>query len=285
MTYSGDLVDATELGDLLAAGNCRAVDCRHSLFDADKGRADYQEGHIPGAVHADMDVDLASEITAESGRHPLPDFDAFRTRLENWGIDNDTHVVCYDYANGALAVRLWWMLKYWLGHERVSVLNGGITAWQAAGGDLQTEISRYPGGKFVATPDLSYVTTTAEIAAVVAAGDLPAIADARDETRFRGENEPIDAVAGHIPGAKNLPLGRSLDADGLWRDVPDLAEMWQEFMAGSSTESLTVMCGSGVTACHLVLSARLAGLPPPRLYVGSWSEWIRDESRPIGTAD
>ena len=285
MTIPGDLVNAADLHDLLAQGNCRVIDCRHSLFDPDKGRADFLEGHIPGAVHAHMDVDLASEITADSGRHPLPDADEFSGKLESWGVSNDTDVVCYDYANGALAVRLWWMLRCWLGHARVSVLDGGMSAWQAAGGEIETAVVEHPRAEFVATPDMSAVATTADIAAAVASNLKMNLIDARDEGRFRGDNEPIDSIAGHVPGARNLPLGISLNEDNTWRDQDELVKLWQDFRAGGSEEPMIMMCGSGVTACHLILSARLAGLPPSKLYVGSWSEWIRDESRPIETAD
>jgi thiosulfate/3-mercaptopyruvate sulfurtransferase len=276
-----DLVTATELKLLVAADRCRVVDCRFDLFDAQKGYRDYLAGHIPGAVHADMDKDLAGEITRHSGRHPLPGAEDFIATLRGWGIHNDTLVVGYDYGNGALAARLWWMLRFWLGHENAAVLQGGLAAWQSAGGSLESAEPAYPAGSFAASADDSPIVTSDEIARAIEAGRDINLVDVRDPTRFRGESEPIDTTAGHIPGARNLPLGVSLDADGNWRQPAELAQIWRDFQAGGPQEPPVAMCGSGVTACHLVLSAILAGLEAPRLYVGSWSEWIRDPERPI----
>lgn len=286
MTPAGDLIDVAGLRALLAAGGCRVVDCRFDLFDAEKGHRDYLQGHIPGAVHADMDRDLSSEITSTSGRHPLPDVEAFRDRLERWGISNDTRVVAYDYGNGSLAVRLWWMLRLWLGHERVSVLDGGFADWVAAGQAQEQAEPQYPRARFLASADPSVIATTPEIAAAIDSGRPMTVVDARDAQRFRGEAEPIDTVAGHVPGARNLPLADDLAPDGRWRAPSELAAVWRQALEGEPAQPVVVaMCGSGVTACHLILSARRAGLPAPRLYVGSWSEWIRDPTRPIATGE
>jgi len=276
-----NLIASTDLKPLVDAGRCRVVDCRFDLFDEERGYRDYLAGHVPGAVYANMDKDLAGEITARSGRHPLPPVEKFVDRLRSWGIDNETSVVAYDYGNGALAARLWWMLKFWLGHDNAAVLQGGIDAWKATGGAIETEPPVYAAGSFSATADMAAIATVDEIAAAIASGQQVNLADARDPARYRGESEPIDTAAGHIPGARNLPLGVSLDADGNWRQPAELAKIWQEFQAGGTGERPVVMCGSGVTACHLVLSAVLAGVEAPRLYVGSWSEWIRDPARPI----
>lgn len=281
MTSRSDLVDVDSLKLLLADASCRVVDCRHDLFDPDKGHGDYLAGHIPGAAYAHMDDDLASEITAQSGRHPLPDPGEFIANLQRWGISNDSVVVVYDYGNGALAVRLWWMLKYWLGHENVAVLDGGMAAWVAGGGELEAGTPAIEKGSYTASPTATVVATTEEIAALVESGQGLHLVDARDPGRFRGEIEPIDPVAGHVPGARNLPLAVSLNPDGRWRNSAELERIWREFLAAGPDVSPVVMCGSGVTACHLILSARLAGLPAPRLYVGSWSEWIRDGERPV----
>lgn len=282
MTTFTDLISVTELKELTQSSGCRIVDCRHNLFDLEKGQADYMEGHLPGAVFADMDKDLASEITPVSGRHPLPEVELFRRQLEAWGIGNHTQVVVYDYGNGSLAVRMWWMLR-WLGHDAVAVLDGGIAAWTDADESLDDGVPELPRATFVASPDESMIATTAEIESAVRNGEAFNLIDARDEGRYRGENEPIDTVAGHIPGAVNLPLARNLNHDGRWRGVSELEAIWNDFLPGRTGEPLIVMCGSGVTACHLILSARLAGLEIPRLYVGSWSEWIRDDSRPVET--
>ena len=278
MTTYPDLLDFSALMAAIETGNCRIVDCRFDLFDADKGRSDYLSGHIPGAVYAHLDDDLASEITPTSGRHPLPEPERFAEQLRAWGIDNDTFVVAYDYGNGSLAARLWWMLKYWLRHERVAVMEGGPDAWVAAGESLETSVPAHARGSFDAVPDPSVIVTTGEIAAAAPGIHL---VDARDSARFRGEVEPIDPVAGHVPGARNLPLTVSLDENGRWRSREELRQTWETFLAEGPGTPPVAMCGSGVTACHLVLSAVQAGLPAPRVYVGSWSEWIRDPSRPI----
>ena len=281
MTRFADLIDVADLKSMLHSGDCRVIDTRFDLFDPQKGPADYLAGHIPGASFAHMDDDLASAISPTSGRHPLPDAGEFIGKLRDWGVSNNSKVVVYDYGNGSLAVRLWWMLKFWLGHERVAVLDGGIAAWIAQGGSLEAGTADVNQGDFSATADASVVATTEEIARAVGAGEGLHLIDARDAARFRGELEPIDAIAGHVPGARNQPLGVNLDEDGLWRSPEALRIIWQEFLAEGPGIAPVVMCGSGVTACHLVFSAHLAGLPAPRVYVGSWSEWIRDENRPV----
>lgn len=283
MTSRADLIDVESLTMLLSTGECRLVDCRHDLFDRDKGYANYCAGHIPGAAFAHMDNDLASEISAQSGRHPLPDPDTFVANLRNWGIDNDSFVVVYDAGNGSLAGRLWWMLKFWLGHDQVAVLNGGFSAWLAADGALETGVPNLDPGTLTGSANPAVVATTDEIAAAVDAGHGLNLLDARDAARFRGEAEPLDSVAGHVPGARNLPLSVSLDSDGRWREAAELERIWRDFLADGPDDPPVVMCGSGITACHLILSSCLAGLPAPRLYVGSWSEWIRDEKRPVAT--
>ncbi|MFT5500451.1 MAG: thiosulfate/3-mercaptopyruvate sulfurtransferase [Woeseiaceae bacterium] len=282
MTAYRTLVDISQLKALAAGPGCRVVDCRFNLMKPGAGRQDYLAGHIPGAVFADLDHDLAGTVTANSGRHPLPAIADFVACIQNWGITNNTQVVVYDGGNGALAVRLWWMLR-WLGHEKVALLDGGLSAWLAADGELENHEPDIAVAKFDPSPDQSLVATTEEISAAVAAGTEFNLLDARDAVRFAGQTEPIDPVAGHIPGAINLPLTRNINADGLWRSASELKQLWQDTLAGREGRALTTMCGSGVTACHLVLSAQIAGLPEPRVYVGSWSEWIRDDSRPVAT--
>jgi len=283
MEMSGNLVSAAGLAALIAEGPCRVVDCRFDLFDPAKGRQEYAAGHIPGAVYADMDQDLAGPVTPTSGRHPLPDPEVFRRRLESWGIGDDSAVVAYDYGNGALAARLWWMLREWFGHERVAVLDGGLAAWRSAGKQLASSEATIARARFSRTPDQSAVATTEEILGLVRRGDDFLLLDARDPARFRGEIEPIDSKAGHVPGARNFPLTANLGDDGTWLPADRLAARWRETTGIEEDAASIAMCGSGVTACHLVLGAHLAGLPAPRLYVGSWSEWIRDPARPIAT--
>ena len=279
-----ELINVAQLRDFLSVSDCRLIDCRSDLMQPEKGRADYLAGHLPGAVYADLDVDLADPITDTSGRHPLPDAERFRKALEDWGIGNDTQVVAYDYANSALAARLWWMLR-WMGHERVAVLDGGIAAWSAAGGELQTTVPQFKKSVFNATPKLENVATTEEISAALAAGTEMNLVDAREAARFFAQTEPIDTVAGHVPGAINYPLSRNLNSDGTWRSATELARVWKDVLDGRPIAPLIAMCGSGVTACHLVLSAQIAGLAEPRVYVGSWSEWIRDPARPVATTE
>ena len=283
MTIFTDLISVSELENLHSSSACSIVDCRFNLMDPEQGHSEFLHGHIPGAVYAHLDDDLASPITPESGRHPLPDVDTFVRRLVDWGIGNDTQVVVYDHANGSVAARLWWLLR-WLGHEKVAVLDGGFAAWVAAGGRLSTDVTTVPSTGFVAKPEARMIATTEEIVAAVSSGGDPNLVDARDTARFSGEMEPIDAVAGHIPGAANLPFMQFVRADGTWHDPEQLRATWDKLLPDSPEWPVIAMCGSGVTACHLLISARLAGRTEPRLYVGSWSEWIRDGDRPVETA-
>ena len=288
MTIYRQLIDVAELRDLIAVGNCstvdcRIIDCRFDLQEPEKGREEYLAGHIPGAVFADLDRDLAGPVTDSSGRHPLPDPEVFKATLEGFGIGENTQVVVYDYASGALAARLWWLLR-WFGHSPVAVLNGGLKAWLAGNGALQTEVPDYPATDLSASPDAGRVATTAEISSTLGAGRDQYLVDARDRPRFDGLTEPIDTVAGHIPGALNFPFSENLDAEGNWKSADELRHLWAGLLGSDHPPPFTVMCGSGVTACHLALSAEIAGLDEPRVYVGSWSEWIRDASRPVAAA-
>ena len=283
MTSHSDLVTVDELTLLMETGKCCVVDCRFDLFDESKGHADYFDGHIPSAVYADLNKDLAGEITAHSGRHPLPASDDFVQTLQGWGIDKETLVVAYDYGNGALAARLWWMLRFWLGHGGAAVLDGGLDAWVSHGGILQQAVPSRVKGSFVAVANNSATSTVSEIASRLGTPREIHLVDAREPARYRGEVEPIDVVAGHVPGARNLPLATSLDETGRWLSQKDLKLVWENFLGAGPEGSPVAMCGSGVTACHLILSAVLAGYEPPRLYVGSWSEWIRDPARAIAS--
>lgn len=277
------LIDVGDLRRELGAADCRVVDCRFDLMHPEQGRAEYLSGHIPGAVYADLDKDLAGPVTEQTGRHPLPEAAAFKATLEGFGIANDMQVVVYDHAGGAVAARLWWLLR-WIGHDRAAILNGGFKAWCAAGAPLETDVPEYPATELTVAPDPSLVTSSAEIAASLAEGRDPRLVDARDRARFAGEREPIDAAAGHIPGALNYPFSDNLRDDGNWKTPADLRRQWGTLLGSEAPAPFTVMCGSGVTACHLVVSAEIAGLPAPRVYVGSWSEWIRDPARAVAGA-
>lgn len=274
------LISVEELALRVAVGNLSILDCRHDLFAPEAGRVAYLAGHIPGAVYADLDKDLAATITATSGRHPLADAVACAAVFSRLGIDDDSLVVVYDDRSGAIAARAWWMLR-WLGHTQVALLDGGFAAWQAAGLASQTGDVAPMAGSLTASPRRDWIITTDEIMAALADGML--LLDARAEDRFEGRQEPIDSVAGHIPGARNLPFQNCLDASGHFRPVRELSRILGQVVEERSSPAWSVMCGSGVTACHLAVAARRLGLPEPRLYVGSWSEWIRDEARPVAT--
>ena len=285
MINTDDLISAEGLKYLITNKVVQIVDCRFDLFDVKKGRRDYLAGHIPSSVYADMDTDLSGELTEKSGRHPLPDIDTFRDKLENWGISDDTHVVTYDQNNGSMAVRLWWMLRHWLGHPGASVLDGGFTGWREAGYELEIPTNLPSPGCYTRIPNPLVVATTEEISTMIGAGQDLTLIDAREGARFRGEIEPVDSVGGHIPGSRNFPLTTNIAKDGKLLATPQLKENWSNILGDGESSEAVVMCGSGVTACHLALSADLAGMGTPKLYVGSWSEWIRDSARPIAVGD
>ncbi len=278
------LIVASELLIRINEPDLRVIDCRFDLMSPQAGRLAWLDGHIPGAVYADLDQDLAGPVSQTSGRHPLPDIDSICETFGNFGIDETTTVVVYDSGNGGVAARAWWLLR-WLGHDRVALLDGGLAAWEEAGNPLESGPLIADGRRFIGTPDNDMVINTDEIVAAGNPISTLAIVDARDATRFRGEHEPIDRVAGHIPGTQNLPFSESLQANGRWKTPQALEKLWTRLLGGRPEDAWGVMCGSGVTACHLSLSALLAGYPEPRLYVGSWSEWIQDPCRPVGKSD
>jgi thiosulfate/3-mercaptopyruvate sulfurtransferase len=286
VAYGDFLVGVEELRGHLRDPQWRVVDCRFELSKPDKGYFDYLAGHIPGAVYAHLDHDLAAPVTAYTGRHPLPGPDVFSRTLGRLGIARDTHVIAYDQASGAIAARLWWMLR-WMGHPSVRLLDGGFEAWRRRGLPREMETPLVEAVRYVGEPDDSMVLTTAEVENALESGFPLVLVDARDAARFEGRTEPIDTVAGHVPGARNFPFGSSLTAEGYWRSGGELRKAWEDLPGGPSTGaengSWAAMCGSGVTACHLAVSAGLAGLTQPRLYAGSWSEWIRDAGRSVAT--
>ncbi len=282
MDRFGPLVDTAELARLLGEADLVVLDCRFDLQDSDAGRRAYLDAHIPGARYADLDTDLAAAPTAASGRHPLPDAAEAARRFEALGVGDNSRVVVYDSGAGAVAARAWWMLE-WLGHGRVALLDGGYAAWTRAGLPVETgAVSAEPGQLSVAARRDDVVTTAELVAAPPGEVAMPLV-DARDERRYRGEWEPIDPVAGHVPGAANLPFDRLVDDNGRFRSAEQIGALFVEALGGPPEGDWAVMCGSGVTACHLALGAELAGLTRPKLYVGSWSEWIRDPARDVAT--
>jgi thiosulfate/3-mercaptopyruvate sulfurtransferase len=277
-----ELLEPSLLLTRLEDSDWRVVDCRFDLMNPSAGRKAYLDSHIPGAVYADLDHDLAAPVTPHTGRHPLPEPDVLAARFAAFGIDSKTQVVVYDDSSGAMAARAWWLLR-WLGHKRVALLNRGFAHWQSLDLPLESGPVAVAPRAFSAAPRPDVVVGTVEVAAAVGAIADLLLVDARDPARFRGEVEPIDAVAGHIPGAVNLPFSASLDSGGGFKSAAELSRLWAKVLGDDREVAWTAMCGSGVTACHLAFSALLAGYAEPRLYAGSWSEWIRDPRRPIAT--
>jgi thiosulfate/3-mercaptopyruvate sulfurtransferase len=278
------LIDVDSLQELLGQPRLAVVDCRFDLMNPEAGRQAYLRAHIPGARYADLNRDLSAPIGPHTGRHPLPLPEVVAGRLGAMGIGNDTQVVAYDEANGSIAARLWWMLR-WLGHDAVAVLDGGFKAWTAGGGALQSGEADPAAAERVArlfTPriDAGSVVSTAELERALQ-DPKAVLVDARAPERYAGAVEPIDPVAGHIPGAVNHPFTANLGADGRFLPAAELKRRWQERLPGSGLQNLVAMCGSGVTACHNLLSLEVAGLTGGKLYAGSWSEWIRDPRRPV----
>lgn len=260
------------------------LDCRHDLVNLALGRDAYAAGHLPQAQFADVETQLSGAKRAEDGafrgRHPLPQRDAFIEQLRAWGIDDDTQVVAYDAHGGMYAARVWWMLR-WVGHAAVAVLDGGLPAWQAAGNSLSTEVPA-PRARGTIAPRAALVAgvDVNEVLQNVQQGGRT-IVDARAPDRFRGENETIDPVGGHIPGAKNRFFKDNLQADGRFKAPAQLqAELGS--IVGDPARAI-MQCGSGVTACHNLLALEVAGMKGAALYPGSWSEWSADPARPVAT--
>lgn len=252
---------------MLADPNLRLVDVRWVLGEPGAGRAKYDEGHLPGAVFLDLDTDFS--VHGGPGRHALPSASAFRNRVADAGIGTDHFVVVYDDVGGWVASRLWWMLDN-LGHERVAVLDGGIPAWTAAALPITTEIPDLPVASLDLAPDWTKTIDRDQLRGRL--GDV-ALLDARAAPRYRGEVEPIDPVAGHIPTARNAPTAGNLGADGRFLPPDELAARFRGLRADGSDGEVVTSCGSGTSATHHALAMRVAGLPDPILYVGSWSDW------------
>ncbi len=282
MADSNLLIDCEALHAALDDPGLRIVDCRFDLLDPGAGRRLHGNAHIPGAVFADLDDDLSAAVTADSGRHPLPEVGALSAVLGRLGIGQSTRVVVYDEGGGALAARCWWLLR-WLGHKNARLLNGGLGRWQQLGFPTESGPVSVAPEQFLAEPQPHLVLQTPEITGAGEDCGSLQLVDARDSERFAGVNEPIDPVAGHIPGAISLPLTASLNEDGTWKSAAELRALWERALGPGFGAPWSTMCGSGVTACHLVISGLLAGLPEPRVYVGSWSEWITDPERPIAS--
>lgn len=275
------LISARELSAHIADPAWIVVDCRHDLMNLAAGREGYAAGHLPGAVFADIETVLSGAKHGPDGtfrgRHPLPEKETLAEALRGFGIDDGTQVVAYDAHGGMFAARLWWLLR-WLGHEAVAVLDGGLAAWQALGQPLSTETPSRPRGSFsVRAPFVPTVSVQEVIDNLDQGGRI--VIDARATDRFRGENETIDPVGGHIPGAKNRFFKDNLQPDGTFKPAEQLREELGALVA--DPQQAIMQCGSGVTACHNLLALEVAGMPGAALYPGSWSEWVGDAGRPV----
>lgn len=277
------LVSAAQLAQHLNDPDWIVFDCRFTLSDPDSGRRAYQAGHIPGAHYAHLNDDLSSEVTATSGRHPLPDAQLLAQKLGHWGVDSSKQVVVYDDSLGSMASRMWWVLR-WLGHEAVALLDGGVQRWIRDGHPVTAETSTIIPAEFTAHPDNS-MWVDANCIEEALRSDKCLIIDARAEERFSGEREILDKVAGHIPGSINLPFEDNLDMGGTYLTTEELKEAYLDLLNGVEPQRVVHMCGSGVTACHNVIAMEHAGLKGARLYPGSWSEWITDPGRPVETGE
>jgi thiosulfate/3-mercaptopyruvate sulfurtransferase len=273
------LVQAEALADAPDREDVAIVDCRFSLADTGAGERAYREAHIPGAVYAHLDRDLSDHRKQGQGRHPWPELVDFIARLGAWGIAPHTQVVAYDDGDGSLAARFWFLLRT-LGHARVAVLDGGLARWNALGLPLDHAIPVPQPARYEASFDAERLLDAAQVQARLDAGDL--LLDARAGARFRGEVEPLDRVAGHVPGARNRPYADNL-ADGRFKPAAQLAREFGEAMQGHEPSRTIAMCGSGVTACHHLLAMEHARLHGAKLFTGSWSGWISDPARPVAT--
>lgn len=271
------LISVDELAQ--AIDHCLVVDCRYDLGNPKAGAAAYAQAHIPSAVFIDMETQLSAPKNGSNGRHPMPSSDAVRALLESIGLNDDTQLVVYD-VGGTASGRLWWMAR-WIGHERVAVLDGGLKAWERARFPLTSEPPRVrPAGRLSHRPSRATLVDAAAVAGASAGGQR-VVLDARAADRFRGENETLDPVAGHIPGSLNRPWLTNLREDGRYKPAAALRAEFEALLAGRAPAEIINSCGSGVSACNNLLAMAHAGLDGAALYGGSWSEWCSDPSRPV----
>lgn len=284
MTYT-TLIEAETLLGHYQEADWLLVDCRFSLADPDAGKSLYAAGHIPGAIYAHLDDDLSGAvIPGRTGRHPLPEREKLIATFSNWGIDENVQVVAYDDKTGMVASRLWWLLRQ-LGHNKVAVLNGGFAAWVSMPeAPMSREVPRRETRRFFPSAPIGQMADADQVAQI---GYDPAyvLVDSREDFRYRGEMEPIDPVAGHIPGAVNAFFLDNLDPDGYFRNEEKLRERFVKILGGRPAEKAVFYCGSGVSACHNLLAMAHAGLGAATIYPGSWSEWVTDPARPVNMGE
>ncbi len=276
------LISAQTLAAHARDPSWRIFDCRHELGNPEAGERCYRAAHIPGAQFLHLDRDLSGPTTGSNGRHPLPDAATLAARLSQCGVSNASQVIAYDSSGGMFAARLWWLLR-WLGHDNVALLDGGLPAWQRAGHALTAEVPRAQRADFsecvVQEPvDAAYLQIHLRHSNLL-------LIDARVPERFRGENETLDPVGGHIPGAVNRYFRDNLDADGCFKPAAQLRQEFGVLLQKQQATTVVNYCGSGATACHNLLALEIAGLQGARLYPGSWSEWCSDPQRPVATGE
>ncbi len=273
------LISANELSGHIKDPNWIVFDCRFTLAETGAGRAAYLQSHLPGAIYVHLDDDMSSPITASTGRHPLPDVTAFSEKLSVWGVDASKQVIVYDDAFGAIAGRMWWLLR-WLGHTRVAVLDGGLPTWQRENYPMQSVLPSLSPAAFFPNVN-NELLVDVEFVESRMSNDNFVIVDARAEERFSGDAEPLDNVAGHIPGALNMPFDDNLAISSLFETQEVLTQLYKDVIKQVDYENVIHMCGSGVTACHNILAMEYAGMRGSKLYAGSWSEWITDPKKPV----
>jgi thiosulfate/3-mercaptopyruvate sulfurtransferase len=283
MTFT-TLIDTERLAGRLSDPALVIVDCQFDLHNPPWGEREYLAAHVPGAVYADLNRDLAGVKTGANGRHPLPDPAALTDTFGRLGIGPGVQVVAYDQDTGMYASRLWWLLR-WLRHPAVAVLDGGLAAWRSEGRPTRSGAEQRAPRKFAGHPDASLVAETTVVEQIAAGRATGQLLDARAAERYRGEIEPIDRIAGHIPTAANRFFKDNLDATGRFLSRDELRVQLAECLGSASPDTVVSYCGSGVTACHNLLALEHAGLQGGRLYPGSWSEWSSGERRPVATGD
>jgi thiosulfate/3-mercaptopyruvate sulfurtransferase len=272
------LISTAALAPRLTEPSWVVIDCRFKLDDPAWGAAEYERAHVPGAAYAHLDRDLSGPKSGTNGRHPLPNPNALRATLGGLGVESGVQVIAYDQDNGMYASRLWWLLR-WMGHDAVAVLDGGFAKWTAEGRAVVSGVESHAARPFAGGARREMIVDPAVVARVVESGGATLV-DARAPQRFRGEVEPLDKVAGHIPGARNHFFDQNLE-NGTFRSPEELRERFQRTLAGAPPQDVICYCGSGVTACHNLLALEHASLHGAKLYPGSWSEWCSDPGRPI----
>jgi thiosulfate/3-mercaptopyruvate sulfurtransferase len=282
MTYT-TLISAAELALHLTDPDWAIIDCRYDLAAPGWGAEQYRAAHLPGAVYASLDRDLSGPVTGRNGRHPLPDIESFKMRLGAWGIGPGIQVAAYDQSNGMWASRLWWLLRY-VGHSAVAVLDGGFAKWSAQARPTRPAVEERAPRAFVGAPAGDQYVDADRVERLRADGRFRLI-DARAPERYRGEAEPIDPVAGHIPGAVNLYNLSNLNPDGTFRAPNELRAKFLALLGDVAPEHVVTYCGSGVAAAHNVLAMEIAGLSGARVYPGSWSEWCSAPERPVARGE